>query len=695
MHPLEKLFRPRSVAIVGASGDPEKLGGRTLFHVKELGFQGRIFPINVSGRDVQGLPSWKSVAELPEAPDSAIIVLPAGAVPAALEDCAARGVKHVQILSSGFAEEGGEGIALQARVVEIARRHGMRFTGPNALGSISPLDRFYGTFSSLLATAVPGPGTVGVATQSGAFGSHIYAVASFRGLGISRAIATGNEADIDVAAAIDYLAEDPGTTVICASLEGCGDGEGLRRALLKAAVVGKPVIIMKVGTTEVGAAAAATHTGSLAIEDRLVDVVLRECGAWRARSIEEMIDIAYVCAIGPRPRSTRMGVLTVSGGIGVLMADVGIGAGLSVPPLPGPALASLQAILPVATGRNPVDSTANVGGRLHLFGAVSEAMVEGAALGSCFLYLAHIGRNLERFPPLAEGLAALRRSQPDVLAVAVMTHVDAIRQGLEAIGVPVFEDPTRAVRAVAAASRIPALQAAARPRPVLPPAAPLPEGALNEAAAKALLRQAGIPVPPEHICASAMEAAAAARAIGGPVVLKILSDDIPHKTEIGGVMLDVAGPEAAAAGFEELMRRARDAKPAAKLDGVLVAPMLKGGVEVILGVQRDPVFGPMVMVGLGGVSVELFDDVAFASAPLTEETARRLVEEIRGVKLLRGFRGAAPLDEAALVAALCRLSEFAVAQEASIDGIEVNPFLVRECGGFALDALVTRRANLA
>ncbi|HEV7267601.1 MAG TPA: acetate--CoA ligase family protein [Falsiroseomonas sp.] len=691
MHELDRMFRPRSVAVVGASGDPDKLGGRTLFHVKELGFKGAIYPVNVSGREVQGLKSWTSVAALPEVPDCAIIVLPAAAVPAALEDCAARGVRRVQILSSGFAEEGGEGIALQERVVGIARRHGMRLTGPNALGSISPPDGFFGTFSSLLATAVPGPGTIGVATQSGAFGSHIYAVAGFRGLGISRAIATGNEADIDVAAAIDYLAEDPGTTVICASLEGCRDGEALRRALLKAAGVGKPVIIMKVGSSEVGAAAAATHTGSLAIEDRLVEVVLRECGAWRATSIEEMIDIAYVCSVASLPRSGRVGMLSVSGGIGVLMADAAIEAGLSVPQLSDEGMERLCAALPVAAGRNPVDSTANVGGKLHLFAAVGEAMVEGADLGAMFFYLAHIGRNLERFPPAHESFAALRRRFPQVATVAVMTHVDEIRLKLEAIGVPVFEDPTRAVRAVAGAAGLRALQATVRPRPEVARVAGLAMEGSGEAAAKALLRQAGLPALPERICRSAAEAATAAAEFAGAVAMKILSPDIPHKTEIGGVLLDIAGADAAAQGFATLMQRARTARPEAALDGVLVSPMLKGGVETILGVKRDPVFGPMVMFGLGGVSVELFGDVAFASAPLSPEAAERLIGSVRGARLLAGFRGSLPLDRAALVDALCRISAFAVAHADTIDAIEVNPFLVRPDGAWALDALVARR----
>lgn len=688
MHELAKMFRPQSVAVIGASGDPEKLGGRALLHLKTLGYQGRIYPINVSAAEVQGLPAFRSVMDLPEVPDCALILLPAGLVSKAVEDCAAKGVKHMQVLSSGFAEEGGEGVAMQRRLAEQARAHGIRFTGPNCLGSISPPDGYFGTFSSLLATARPGPGTVGVATQSGAYGSHIYAVAGFRGIGISRAIATGNEADVDVAAAIDYLAEDPGTKVICASLEGCSNGDGLRRALLKAAAARKPVIIMKVGSTEVGAAAAATHTGSLAGEDRVIDTVFRECGALRVSSIEEMLDVAYLCSVGPQPPSVGVGILSVSGGIGVLMADACIENGLQVPAMPPEVLAEIRAVQPMAGGRNPIDTTAQLAGRLHVVETISQSMMRGADLGAVMFYLAHLGRDLKRFPPLAKALTGLRRDFPDRAVVAVMTHVDEVRLALEAEGIAVFEDPNRAVRAVAGAERLRRLQLGAEAVPVIAQAAPLALSACNEAEAKRLIAEAGVPVPAEHACASATAAVAAAEALGYPVVLKILSDDIPHKTEVGGVLLNVADAGAAARGFATLMERARQARPDAKLDGVLVAPMLKGGVETILGTLRDPVFGPMVMFGLGGVAVELFRDVAFASAPLTPRRAEALIAASRGARLIEGWRGAPPLDKAALVQALVALSRFAAAHP-EVASVEVNPFLVREKGAAALDALVS------
>ncbi len=689
-HPLEALFRPASIAVVGASSDPAKLGGRPLHNLLRLGYAGRVYPVNPAAAEVQGVRAWRSVADLPETPEQALVVVPANAVEAALEQCAAKGIRVVQILSAGFAEVGGEGAAMQARVVETARRAGMRITGPNALGSISPPDGFFATFSSSLATLRPPSGRIGFATQSGAFGSHAYAAASLRNLGISRAVATGNEADIDVAACVDYLAEDPGTGVICAALEGCRDGDRLRAALLKAAAAGKPTVVMKVGRTEVGAAAAATHSGALAGEDRIFDAVFRECGAWRARSIEEMIDFAHLCATGAPPSNAEVAIVTLSGGIGVLMADAAVEGGLSVPALPPEVLARIGAALPLASGRNPIDTTAQVAGQLQSFEGIIEAILDGAGLGTVLVYLAHIGRNPARFPPLEEALARLRRRFPERRIVLCMTSTEEARSRLDAVGIPVFEDPSRAVLAVAAAAALRRLQREAEPLPTVPARAPLAAFARHEAGAKALLAQAGVPVPPEHVCATPEEAVRAAQDLGFPVAAKILSEDIPHKTEVGGVMLGLADAAAVERAFTELTRCARAARPDARIAGVLVAPMVRDGLETVIGVQRDPVFGPMVMFGLGGVAVELFADVAFASAPLSPARAARLVRQVRGARLLDGWRGSPALDRAALEAALCSVAALAAAQP-EIASIDVNPFLVRPSGGVALDAMVVTR----
>ena len=693
-HSLLPLFSPASIALVGASSDPRKLGGRPLHNLLRFGYAGRIYPVNPGAAEVQGVPAFRSVSELPEVPDQAIIVVPARHVPAALEDCAAKGVKLVQVLSAGFAEVGGDGVALQEQVVEIVRRTGLRITGPNALGSVSPGDKFFGTFSSLMDSLQPVPGHVGVVTQSGAFGSHIYAVAAQRGIGISRSISTGNEADLDVAECIGALVEDERTRVICAALEGCRNGDRLRASLRAAAAAGKPVVLMKVGTTEAGAIAAATHTGSLAGSDAVFDTVFRECGAWRAHSIEEMIDIAYVCTVGPRPADETVAVVTISGGIGVLMADRAIEVGLALPPVPPALGARLREILPYVTGVNPIDTTAQVAGTPEKIVELVDAVQQASPAGTVVIYLSHIGRFPTRFGAIQAVLDDLRRRHPDTLLVLVGTTVPEVRDWLEARRISAFEDPTRAIDAIAGAAGLTRLRAAVEQpeQPDLSVYRDLDIDAADEVAAKRLLAQAGIPVLPERICATAAEAAAAAAEFGFPVVAKIVSAEILHKTEAGGVMLDLKDAPAVEAAFRAIMANAIRFCPTATLRGVLVAPMRRGGVEVIIGMQRDAVFGPMVMFGLGGVTVELFKDIAFASAPVSAKAARRLIRTIRCAALLEGWRGAAPVDLDALVDAVCRVGALAAAHREDLQSIEINPFLIGPEGGVALDALITRRS---
>jgi acyl-CoA synthetase (NDP forming) len=504
-------------------------------------------------------------------------------------------------------------------------------------------------------------------------------------------IATGNEADVDVAECIDYLVQDEDTRVICAAIESCRDGARLRAALLKAADAGKPVVIMKIGHTEIGAAAAATHTGSLAGNDAVYGAVFAECGALRAYSIEEMLDIAYVCATATHlPDNDEIGIVTGSGGVGILMADNATELGLTLPAFPAATADALRAILPFAVPANPYDTTAQVTSVPDGLARVLSAIAEGSDCATLFAYLAHVGLSPERFAPLERSLCALRQAHPDRLLVLVMLSDKGVTQRLEAARIAVFEDPSRAVRAVAGAARLRTLRAQLHrlpaPRAIAAKALP-PVG--NESEAKAVLANAGVSVLPEHLCASASAAARAGEAVGFPVVAKIVSPDIPHKTEIGGVILDIPDAAALEAAYRTLMERAAAAAPQARIAGVLVAPMLKGGIETIVGVHMDPVFGPMAMFGLGGTAVELFKDVAFASAPLTRERAQWLVRQVRSSRLLRGWRGGPMYDEAALVDTLCRVSSLAADHAGELEGIDINPFVVLPQGGFCLDALIS------
>ncbi|MCB2041906.1 MAG: acetate--CoA ligase family protein [Rhodoferax sp.] len=696
-HALHPLFFPASLALIGASSDPERIGGRPLRFLLEAGFTGDLYPVNRSGAaEIQGLKAYKSLLDVPGTVEHAIIAVPAAGVEAALQECATKGVRVVQVFTAGFAEIDAEGARLQQRFVDICRAAGMRMVGPNSLGVLNPSTQLIATFSTALNGLRPTSGVIGLATQSGAFGSATYGMATLRGIGLSRVIATGNEADVDVAECIDYLAEDPDTRVICAALEACKDATRLRAALLKAADAGKPVIIMKVGSTEVGAAAAATHTGSLAGNDAIYDCVFAECGAHRTASIEDMLDLAHFCAVtGALPSNEDIGIMTGSGGIGILMADCASDLGMALPALPDSVAAGLREVVPFAVPANPFDTTAQVTSVPDGVNRVLQAMAcDDAPFATLFAYLAHIGLSPARFAGTEQGLIALHQAHPKQHLVVVMLSDPQVTRRLEAAGIAVFADPSRAVRAVAGAARmarlrrqlhrLPAAHAAAPAHP------PLPQG-LTEHQAKALLGEAGIPVLPEQVCDSPARAVQAADAMGYPVVAKIVSADIAHKTEVGGVMIDLADADAVAQAFDTIMARAARAAPDARIDGILIAPMVRGGVETILGIHADPVFGPMLMFGLGGTAVELYKDVAFASAPLTPERARALLQAVRASALLSGWRGGPAYDTGALTDAMCRLSAFAARHAGQLAGIDINPFVVQAQGAVCLDALISTR----
>ncbi|MGE0310945.1 MAG: acetate--CoA ligase family protein [Lautropia sp.] len=697
MHSLHPFFHPRSLAIVGASSDPERIGGRPLRFLIEGGFAGELYPVNTAGHaELQGRRAWRSVLDLPEGIDHAIVAVPLPAVAQAVADCARRGVRAVQVFTAGFAEAGAEGAALQRQLVQTARASGMRLIGPNALGLINPATGLYATFSTALNGLRPVAGRIGLATQSGAFGSATYGAAALRGLGLSCAVATGNEADVDLAECIDYLSEDAGTRVICTALEACRDGAALRAALLKAAEAGKPVVAMKIGRSALGAAAAATHTGGLAGNDAIYDAVLAECGAVRAGSIDEMLDIASFCDVaGSLPAGPRVGVVTGSGGIGVLMADEAEALGLEMPPLPEPAQAALRAVLPFAVPANPYDTTAQVTSVPGGIERVVGAMLEQGAFDVVVAYLAHAGLSPQRFAGTATGLIELKRRHPQRQLVVVMLSAPEVARRLGEAGIPVVADPSRAMRALGAACTLRARRATLHRVPVpdeVARGAVPPLGAVGtEALAKACLAAAGIASPIERACDSREAAMRAAAEIGFPVVAKILSADITHKTEVGGVILSLADEAAVGAAYDELMRRAAAHRPDARLEGVLVAPMIRGGVETIAGVVVDPVFGPMLMFGLGGVATELFRDVAFASAPLSPARAQALIGGTRAARLLDGWRGGAPLDRAALADALTKLSRLGAAHAHELQAIDVNPLLVREHGCVCLDAVIVLR----
>lgn len=689
---LGPLLNPGSVAIIGASDNPARIGGRPLRYMRDAGFSGRIYPVNPNRESVQGLPAFASITAVPEPVDTAIIAVAAPAVVDIAEACAAANVKAVIIFSAGFAEMDDDGRRRQDALTAIARTTPMRIVGPNCLGVYNSALGFFGTFTSTIEGGRPTPGQVGLVSQSGAYGSHLSLVATLRGIGIRFWVTTGNECDVDVAETIGWLARHPDVSVIVAYAEGVRDRERLFASLALARERGKPVIFQKVGRTEVGAAAIRSHTAALAGADAVYDGVFRQFGVYRARNTEEMLDVAYAATFGTFPASRRIGLMTISGGVGVQMADEAVERGLEVTPMSDAAQARLKTLLPYASPRNPVDITAQAFNDLTLVTANLDAMLAEGTYDAIVAFFTFVAAATAMVEPISETLRAAKRRHPDCLLIlSIVGPADIVRRYEEA-GCPVFEDPVRAVRVVDALSRF--SEAFARPTPPLartPPApAPLPAPPIGEHTAKRILAEAGLPVVEERLSSTARAAVSAATELGFPVALKIASADILHKTEAGGVELGLATADDVAQAFAAVTGRARLARPDARIEGVLVSHMVTGGVETILGVQDDPTFGPVVMFGLGGIFVEMLKDVAFRVAPFEEDEAHRMMREVKGFPLLDGARGRPRCDLDALAAALAALSRFAAAHAGHLHSAELNPVIVLAEGQglVALDALI-------
>lgn len=695
---LDSFFSPRSIAIVGASGTPGKIGAVPLRYLVEQGYAGTVYPVNPGRDEIMGIRAYNTLREIDGPVDLAIFAIPAAHVEAALDDAIAIHVKNIVMFSAGFAELGGKGEQAQRRLEARARGAGIRVLGPNCLGFMNASRSVYATFSPVVSTGLAPSGAVGIATQSGAFGAYAYGMARERNVGLSTWVATGNESDIDVADCISWMARDPATRVIMAYMEGCKDGAKLKQALALASAAGKPVVIVKVGRTELGALAAASHTAALAGDDAAYDALFRQYGAWRARTIDEFFDVAHCLAVSGLPANGKLGLLTVSGGVGVLMADDAAEAGLDVAPLPQTARDRILERVPFAATRNPVDVTGQVTSQPGLLELAADAMLRDGGYGSLIIFLAAAGLTPEMQEVQIKLAIALRRDHPQSL-VMFSTLADPRQQlALERLGCMTFPDPSRAIRVLAAMNFFRAYRDRPREDSLSRVAAvELQPGPCNEAEALDLLGKHGVPVVATRRAHTREEAVRMARELGFPVVMKVLSAHIPHKTEVGGVVLNLPDAEQVAAAYDLILERVRVAAPGVPLDGVLVAPMVQGGVECILGAHLDPVLGPIVMLGLGGVQVELLRDVAFRVAPVNLREAHEMIGELKTSALLRGFRGTPQADTGALANAIVRLSRFADAAGERLDSVDINPFSVFPLGqgAVALDAVVLIKSRYA
>lgn len=704
MQALDAIFHPRSLAIIGASNDPVRIGGRPLDHALRYGFEGRVYAVNPVHRTVQGQPAFSSVLDVPGDIDCALLAVPSRLLPQTLRECGVRGVRGAIVFGGGFAEMGAEGAAAQAEIGQIARTHGMRLLGPNCIGSFSLRHRAYLTFLSQVPTTstvakddahdVSSPARIGLVSQSGGYGGHMLQLAVRRGMAVAEMVTTGNEADIEFGEALAWMAELPDVDILIGYVEGIRSRAGFLRGLEAARRCRKPLILMKVGTTREGAAAAVSHTAALAGADEVYDAVLESYGALRAESAEEVMDIAYALAaskpLGPL-RRRKLAVMSVSGGAAVQIADFSSKAGLTLEPAPPQVQRQLREMVPNGSPANPVDITAQIINEPELARRSLDCLL-ASGYDSVLMWFGPAVKNAHAGGPIVDAVRAASRKYPQALLTVSMFGDSVASEAFEQAGCMLFEEPRRAVHALAALEHFADVFERPLPRPCEEwQGERLAVGAsFNEVDAKRLLARIGVRSPVEHLVRTPEEAARTVAALECRVAIKVVSQQIAHKSEAGGVALDVATPAQAAEVVRVMAAEVATKAPHATVDGFLVSPMLVGGVECVLGMHRDPVFGPVMMFGLGGVLVELMQDVAFALAPLDEAAAMALITKVRGHRLLTGFRGRPPADVPALAAAIAAVSRFAVGNADRLHALEINPLCVLPIGQgvVALDAVV-------
>ena len=689
---LQALLAPRSIAVLGASSDLGKLNGRVLKYLCDKGYAGRIFPINPKYTNIGDLPCYADVAALPEAVDLAVIALPARQVAGAIRECGRARISTAIVFSSGFSETGAEGRLLETELVRAAREAGVRMLGPNNLGLINAFERVLATFSQYANGETPA-GPIGFVTQSGAFGTAIAALARRRGLGLGYFVNTGNEADISLAEVMAEVIADERIRVGAGYIEGFKDGPGLIALAEAALAMGKPLVLTKVGRSSAGARAAASHTGSLAGADAVFDGITRQYGLVRARNEEHMLDLAEVMANCALPAGSGIGMITQSGGAGVLMADRAEDLGLNVPTLAEATQARLRPVIPGfgATG-NPVDVTAQFLANPSILRESVIAVLEDPGVHIAIVWLQLMESSVDMLVDIFEQIKAQAKKPFVVCWVAAP---EAALVALRARGIPVLRGAEPAIDAIAGLIRYAEARrnwlANAGERAALKLAAPAfaaARGPLSSVEGARLLAQAGVGLAPHALAQSADAAVAAADRLGYPVALKIESPDILHKTEAGGVRLSIANADAVRSAYAALEASARAYKPDARIEGVLVQAMSKGDVEFVIGLQRDPVFGTVIMAGLGGVLIEVLKDVAFRKAPVCESEALRMLDELRGGAVLDGLRGQPPVHRARLAQLISAVSCFGAAAGERLRELDLNPVLLSREDAVAVDWLM-------
>lgn len=674
---LAMCFAPESAAIIGASTNPMKFGGRALKFCLERGYKGRLYPINAKNDVVQGVPAFASISDVPEAPDIAVIAVPAPMVKENLIAAGEKGARVAIVYGAQFAEAGDDGRARQDELLAIAKSHGMRMIGPNCMGVMSLASGFVASFSAAPehhnGNGWPEVGTLSVASQSGAVGIQMFAQLRDRGLGLANWISTGNQADIDVADAIAYYATDDATKTIAVYMEDAGRGLKLVQALELARAAKKPVVVLKVGTTELGGVAAAGHTAAMYVEDRLVDDLFAQYGVLRAGSVNELIDLVAACNAGVVPVSNKVAAVSVSGGGAVMISDAAAKGGLELPEYPKDALAALKEANPFVNDRNPIDISAP---SMSNMGITGGHLKWGTERGQPTMlgYISHIPLVPRTRPDIMHWLRDLPNGHPDQLVAVAGNFHSEDRKELVQAGLAIFDDPTVATQAVAKLFKTG--EAFAQPS-----ATPEPESK-TQGDVRAMLAGAGVQMIEEMQVSSEPDALAALEA-HGEIVLKLAAPGLDHRTELDGVVTSLGNAGAVSHAFEDLSRKVEMNKPSYPGLGIIAQPMLHG-VELLLGMRQDPNFGPVIMLGSGGTLCELLDDLTYRKTPLSSAGAQSMVSSVRVSRMLDGWRGAPSVNRAALLAAIEGLAAVAP----SLPSLEINPLIVTPEGAFGVDLVI-------
>jgi acetate---CoA ligase (ADP-forming) len=682
---LQAALAPRSVAVIGASDNPHKVGGRPILYLQRYGYRGAVYPVNPGRATVQGLRAFACVEDLPEAPELAIVAVAGDEAVRAVEACAARGVKVAVVMASGFGETGPEGLRVQESLVETAKRSGMRLIGPNCQGLANFATGMVANFSTIFHEIEGRDGPVAIVSQSGANSQAIYTLVMRKGLGVRHVHATGNEADVTVADLAEAVLEDSGVRLLLLYMEAIKDPQRLAAAAESARQRGIPIVALKAGRTARGQKAASSHTGALAAEDRVVDAFFERHAIWRAADPHELVSAAALYASGRPPRGRRLVVVSNSGASCVMAADYSEQRGIPLAQISSQAKGKMKEVLPgFAALENPIDVTGALLSNSALFGAVLPIVGDDAQseLAMLAIPVAGTGYDVARF---AKDLSLFADRYGH--AVAVAAPQESVRAPFERLGIAAFEREREAIDALAQFAD----HAALLRRPAAQPAKAVRIGAtrfLNEADSLALLEKAGLPVIEHALCRTEDEAMRTAARFDGKVVLKACSPEVPHKSDHGLVSLNPADPAAE-------FRRQHDkvASLQAKFEGVIVARLAPRGRELALGARMDPQFGPVVLVGDGGIYLEALKDFRLLLPPFSTEVVIRKLGELRVAPLLSGLRGQPGRDVAAFATMAVRLGEAMLQWNGAVASLDINPVIVFEtgAGAVAVDALVECR----